>query len=346
MEEQLPEADRTRLASTHEELEQIKASAPPMYPVAHALKEGKTRDLKVLVRGNPESTGEDAPRHFLSVLGGDSLQTGSGRLELARAITSPENPLTARVFVNRVWQHHFGQGLVGTASNFGLLGERPSHPELLDHLTRRFVESGWSVKTLQRLILLSATYRQSSRYDSQAIQVDPENRLLWRMSRKRLEIEPWRDAMLAVSGRLDVSVGGPPGSLDDAKFVRRTIYGKVSRHDLSPVLRLFDFPEANITSAERTRTSVPLQGLYVLNDEFVIDSARSLATRLQAESDEEEPRIRRAYALLFAREPRPEELRLGLDYLSAPDPEKPGDLTRWERYAQALLGSNEFLYVD
>ncbi|HEU5117865.1 MAG TPA: DUF1553 domain-containing protein, partial [Isosphaeraceae bacterium] len=240
----------------------------------------------------------------------------------------------------------FGQGLVGTASNFGLLGERPSHPELLDYLTRRFVESGWSVKTLQRLILLSATYRQSSRYDSQAIQIDPENRLLWRMSRKRLEIEPWRDAMLAVSGRLDASVGGPPGSLDDAKFVRRTIYGKVSRHDLSPVLRLFDFPEANITSAERTRTSVPLQGLYVLNDEFVIDSARSLASRLQTESGDEEARIRRVYALLFAREPHPEELHLGLDFLSAPDPEKPGDLTRWERYAQALLGSNEFLYVD
>jgi hypothetical protein len=314
--------------------------------VAHALKEGKPRDLKVLVRGNPENTAADAPRQFLSVLGGTPLQTGSGRLDLARAIASPDNPLTARVFVNRVWQHLFGQGLVGTPSNFGLLGDRPTHPELLDYLSRRFVESGWSVKTLQRLLLLSATYRQSSRYDSLASEVDPENRLLWRMSRKRLEIEPWRDAMLAVSGRLDATVGGPPGSLDDASFVRRTIYGGVSRHDLSPVLRLFDFPEANITSAERTRTSVPLQGLYVLNDEFVIACARSLASRVQASSDSDDDRIRHAYALLFARDPRPEELRLGLDYLSAPEPENPGDLSRWDRYAQALLGSNEFLYVD
>src|SRR5262249_32536327 len=160
-------------------------------------------------RGNPATPGTKAPRRFLGVLGGDrgAFRQGSGRLELARAIASPDNPLTARVIVNRVWQHHFGRGLVGTASNFGALGERPSHPELPDRLARRLIATGWSIKALHREILLSSTYRQSSRFDSQGSAKDPGNVLLWRMNRRRLDVEAWRDAMLSVAGRLDDSLG-------------------------------------------------------------------------------------------------------------------------------------------
>ena len=311
----------------------------------------KPVDSPILVRGNPTNPGAEEPRHFLSILANDPapFAGGSGRLELARAIASPDNPLTARVMVNRIWQHHFGRGLVGTPSNFGQLGERPSHPELLDHLASLFMVGGWSMKALHREILLSATYQQSSRTETNAFEIDPENRLLGRMNRRRLEVEAWRDALLAVSGRLDPMIGGPSASLEDRANLRRTFYAAVSRHNLSPMLRLFDFPDPNITGAERTRTTVPLQALVVLNDEFLVDSARAMAARVQALSDDDEGRIRSAYSLLFGRVPTDTERQLALDYLSSPEPEGPAPddgLNRWERYAQALLGTNEFVFID
>jgi len=176
-------------------------------PVVHAVAEGaKPADIRVHIRGNPANLGEEAPRRFLAIIAGDdppAFSQGSGRLELAKAIASPDNPLTARVFVNRVWMHHFGRGIVGTPSNFGTLGEAPTHPELLDDLASRFVADGWSVKRLHREIMLSSTYQLGGRYDERNAQVDPDNRLLWRMNRRRLEVEPWRDAMLVVAGTLD-----------------------------------------------------------------------------------------------------------------------------------------------
>ena len=211
--------------------------------------------MTVLIRGNPETPGPEAPRRFLSILGGDAASpAGSGRLELARAIASPDNPLTARVMVNRVWQHHFGRGLVGTPSNFGKLGERPTHPELLDYLAAplRRRAAGRSRPCTARSCSRPPTSRAagSTSMPSRSI---PRTRLLWRMNRRRLEVEAWRDAMLAVSGRLDPTVGGPSRSLDDPENRRRTFYAAVSRHDLDPLLRLFDFPDPNITSGERTR---------------------------------------------------------------------------------------------
>ena len=350
VEKLLPDESRARLSAMRSEMERMKKSAPPSYPVVHTLKDGKSpKAMTVLIRGNPETPGPEAPRRFLSILGGTPFATGSGRLELARAIASPDNPLTARVMVNRLWQLHFGRGLVGTPSNFGKLGERPTHPELLDHLAHRFVAEGWSLKAMHRAIMLSATYGQDSRLDEHAFEVDPENTLLWRMNRRRLEVEAWRDAMLAVSGRLDPAVGGPSRSVDDPENRRRTFYAAVSRHDLSPLLRLFDFPDPNITSGERTRTTVPLQGLVVLNDEFVIQNARALAARLESAPDADDAaRIRLAYRLLFGRDAGEAQVRLGLAFLQAPDAgdAKPGDLTRLERYAQALLASNEFAFVD
>jgi cytochrome c553 len=347
LEEQLDADAKGRLAALRAEVDRLKAGAPPKFAVAHALKEASPVTLRVLGRGNPESPGAEAPRRFLSILGGAPLDAGSGRLALARAVASPENPLTARVLVNRLWQHHFGRGLVATPSNFGRLGEPPSHPELLDHLAGRFVASGWSIKAMHRLILLSSTYAQSSTATPGALAADPENRLLSRMTRKRLEVEPWRDAVLAVSGRLDPAVGGPSVPLEAATNRRRTLYAAVSRHDLDPLLRLFDFPDPNITSAERTRTTIPLQGLVVLNDAFVLDASRALAERLAAEAADDAARIDRAYALLFSRPPTERERSVGLAYLAragaAPADGAPG---RWALYAQALLGTNEFLFLD
>jgi hypothetical protein len=311
----------------------------------------------VHIRGNPETLGAEAPRRFLQVLATDSaapFTVGSGRRELAAAIASPDNPLTARVLVNRLWQQHFGRGIVGTASNFGILGERPTHPELLDYLAARFVASGWSIKAIHREIVLSATYRQSTAAAAQTLAADPENRLLGRASRRRLEVEAWRDAMLAASGELDTALGGPPQELAETNNRRRTLYGEISRHELNHLLRLFDFPDPNITSDQRTQTTVPLQQLFVLNSEFMVANARALAERVSAASADDEHRVRLAYELVYSRPPTDAELDVARNYLLAEedaDEDQAGaapaaQLSRWERYAQALLASNEFLYVD
>ncbi len=362
---------KAKVEAMRAELDRLKKSAPEKYPVIHALADAsQPKEMPVLARGNPSTPGAKVPRRFLTVLGGDrgAFRKGSGRLELARAIASPDNPLTARVMVNRVWQHHFGRGLVVTASNFGTLGERPSHPELLDWLARRFVESGWSIKALHREIVLSSTYRQSSRDDARGYSRDPGNVLLWRMNRKRLDVESWRDAMLAVAGRLDETMGGPSVGIDEPGNRRRTAYAAVSRHDLAWMLRLFDFPDPNITSGGRVETTVPLQQLFVLNSELMTTAARSVADRLWREEPaaDDGARIRRAYRLLYSREVTPSELEIGWAYLGAADrPEsrksapasasaaaaaaaglaRP-DLSRWERYTHALLAANEFLFVD
>lgn len=344
------------LASLNGELNRRKQAAERIaVPMAHALSDGTAIDLPVYLAGDPRKKGPVAERAVPAVLAlGERrlLQSsGSGRLELARALVSPDNPLTARVWVNRVWSGHFGAGLVRTRSNFGELGERPTHPELLDWLAVRFIESGWSTKWLHREIMLSATYRQaSSRSESnealtKAESVDPENRLLWRMNRRRLEVEPWRDSLLSVTGDLDTTPGGPPLNLADAGNRRRTVYGSVSRHRLDDLLRLFDFPDPNITSGQRTVTTVPLQQLFVLNSDFMLARAKSLAARLRRDASDDGARISRGYELLFNRQPSAEEETVGRDYLTAASTDSSG-LSPWEQYCLALLGSNEFVFVD
>ena len=206
IERMLPDEVRAKVKALRADLDRLKKVAPAKYPVIHALADAsRPTDMPVLIRGNADTPGPKVGRRFLSVLGGDQtgFKHGSGRLELAHAIASPDNPLTARVMVNRVWQHHFGRGLVASCSNFGTLGDRPSHPELLDWLARRFVDSGWSIKTLHRTIMLSAAYRQSGGFNAKGFTHDPDNMLLWRMNRRRLDVEAWRDAILAVADRLD-----------------------------------------------------------------------------------------------------------------------------------------------
>lgn len=342
-ERRLPDASRAALRARKAELEKLKKEAPPKYAVTHSLTDGSSpSDMKVHLRGNPATLGEVAPREFLEVLSAPNtprFKQGSGRLELARAIASKDNPLTARVIVNRVWEHHFGRGLVGTPSNFGKLGERPSHPELLDYLATRFVVQGWSLKALHRDIMLSSTYQLGNDVDSRNHEVDPDNTLLWRANRRRLEVEAWRDAMLAVSGQLDDRLGGPSVRLVSPENRRRTLYAVISRHDLDGLLRLFDFPDPNITSDKRTVTTVPLQQLFVLNSPFMERQAKALAARLTSDpSESNEARIRRAFPILFGRPATDRDVALGLEFLTGP--------SRWEQYAQVLLGSNEFAFVD
>jgi mono/diheme cytochrome c family protein/cytochrome c553 len=343
---------KAKLTAMRAELDRLKKNAPPKYPVIHTLGDSpRPADVPVLIRGNLETRGAKVPRRFLTILGGDQspFQQGSGRLELARAIASPDNPLTARVMVNRIWQHHFGRGLVASSSNFGALGEPPSHPELLDWLAHRFVASGWSLKALHREILLSSVYQQSSRPSAEGIKKDPGNVLLWRMNGRRLDVEAWRDAMLAVAGRLDATVGGPSVSLEAADNRRRTVYAAISRHDLAWMLRLFDFPDPNITSGGRVETTVPLQELFVLNSEFMATSARDVAARLMVDSRtgrDDDARIRQAYRLLYGRDPTDRERKLGLQYLKTPGPADTTRTSRWEKYTHALLATNEFMFVD
>ena len=353
LEKSLDDAGKAKYQALKAGLDSARKAAPEMYPVSHGLAEGTVADMPVFLRGNPANKGENAPRRFLKILAGDeppAFKQGSGRLELASAVADPQNPLTARVMVNRVWQHHFGRGIVGTPDNFGTLGDPPTHPELLDHLTRQFIESGWSVKQLHREIMLSATYQLSTNRDDHNLGIDADNRYLWRMSRRRLDVEAWRDALLAVSGRLDRSLGGPSTNLADAGNVRRTVYAKISRHELDGMLRLFDFPDANITNSKRSETTVPQQQLFVLNSQFMVEQAKALAARLQAEGSKSLlDKIQDAFLLAYGRPPTADELKIGQAYLQGQDPEdaQPGTtLSRWERYAQVLLGSNEFMYLD
>ncbi|HEY1784256.1 MAG TPA: PSD1 and planctomycete cytochrome C domain-containing protein, partial [Pirellulales bacterium] len=235
---------------------------------------------RVFIRGNPGNPGEEAPRQFLPCLAGDKLQPftqGSGRLELAQAIASRDNPLTARVAVNRVWLHFFGAGLVRTPSDFGLRSDPPTHPELLDFLARRFMDEGWSLKKLHRLIVLSSTYGQSSHETDEMRRRDPANLLLARMNRRRLDLEAMRDSLLAVAGTLDRAVGGPAVDMFSQPFTqRRTIYGQVERQNLPGLFRTFDFANPDTHSAQRFTTIVPQQALFLLNSPFVVEQARSL----------------------------------------------------------------------
>jgi hypothetical protein len=270
---------------------------------------------RIFRRGSPSQPGPEVPRQFLGVLAGagrQPFQQGSGRLELAQAITDPANPLTARVLVNRVWQHHFGVGLVGTASDFGLRAAAPSHPELLDWLARRFIADGWSVKALHRLILRSSTYQTAHQAPPAA---DPDNRWLSTYPGRRLEFEQVRDAMLAVSGELDLAMGGRAVDLLEGKNRRRSVYGLVDRQFLPGVLRTFDFANPDLHVAVRHETTVPQQGLYFLNGPFAAQRARSLARRTTSLVGE--ARIHRLYSELLQRAPTPAELAAGLRYVAA-----------------------------
>jgi hypothetical protein len=306
----------------------------------HLVREAKEmKDLPVFDRGDVSSPGPKVERGFLTVLGGGERTTfsraNSGRLDLANEIVSPQNPLTARVWVNRVWGELFGQPIVSTTSNFGKLGGKPTHPELLDDLSWRFMHEGdWSLKWLVEELVLSATYRQSSELVAEKAEKDPANESLWRMNRRRLPVEMWRDSLFAAGGDLDRTIGGPSFQASDPDSNRRAVYASISRLQLDPMLALFDFPDPNLHSPSRSETTTPIQKLFLMNHPLIVGRARALASRMKGSPAES---IETGYRLLFGRSPDPGEKQLGLVYL------KENSL---EDYAQALLSLNEFAWLD
>jgi len=300
------------------------------------LKAGQHRNLHVLPGGNVAKPGELVPRGFLSVLakGEPAFQRGSGRLELADKIFTDAAPLAARVIVNRVWGWHFGRALVDTQSDFGTQGDRPSHPQLLDDLAARFIANGWSLKWLHREIMLSATYRQASNPRADAVKIDPGNRLLWRMTPRRLDIEAYRDCILQATGSLDVKAGGPSVDLEQAGNHRRTVYGRVSRGRTSGLLLLYGFPEATMHSPNRQTTTTPTQQLFVMNSPFMRDQAVALVTSVAKQTDVS-AKVRSMYQKVLARDPSERELALAGSYLAN------ASITD---YAHALLSTNEVIF--
>lgn len=309
------------------------AAAPPRAMVMNDAPQPKPSH--VLIRGNPGRPGKEVPRRFLQVLSpaeAPAYQKGSGRLELAQAIASPANPLTARVIVNRVWMHHFGRGLVATPSDFGSRGAEPTHPELLDYLAATFMEEGWSLKKLHRRILLSNVWQQASDDRPEGIKADPENRLIWKMNRQRLEFEPMRDALLAVSGRLDRSLGGRPVDLFATPFTtRRAIYGFIDRQDLPGTFRVFDFASPDVSTPMRPQTTVPQQSLFGMNSPLVVEQTRALAARPEvAQAGDTTARIQALYRLIFARAADADEVTVGREFIESPQVSEAPDAVAWQ----------------
>ena len=348
---ELTDDEKNQLSTDEVELENLKKSAPAPYPFAHTISDTGMEDMPLAIRGNLRKPGPTAPRRFLRIVAGESpphFTRGSGRLDLAEAIVSRENPLTQRVFVNRIWWHHFGQGLVRTPSNFGKLGEPPTHPELLDWLTAEFLDKGWSLKRLHRLILSSSTYRMSSEMNPAAFAIDGDNIRLWRMTPRRLDVEAWRDAFLCVTDELDRTLGGP--SVNQLlNSPRRTMYGSVSRNGdhfaSESFLRLFDFPSPRASDEGRKTSVVPQQSLFLINSPFMAARSRALVARLHRDASDDMTRLQRAYQLLYGRAPSDAERQLGQEYLGQPLSPSPDQLSRWEQYAQVLLSANEFMYI-
>lgn len=366
-------------------LELTSPGSPPRAMVL--LDKAKPADSPVFIRGEADNHGDMAPRRFLEILSGPSrpvYRSGSGRLELAYDIIRPSNPLTARVMVNRIWLHHFGEGFVTTPDDFGNQSAPPSHPELLDYLASRFMEDGWSIKKMHRLIMLSSVYQQSSHNNPRYAQIDPNNRLLWRANIRRLEFEAIRDSLLAIGGQLDLTMGGPPVNLGRTPYsTRRTIYGYVDRRNLPEVFNQFDFADPDITTGKRYETIVPQQALFMMNSPLVVEQARNLVNRQDFKNTVgAKERIKLLYDIIYQREPTDVEIQLGLHFLTeAPPPETPSTPARydkpqrekgkkgkgkngqamslatippgglmpvgtWAKYAHALLQANEAMFIN
>lgn len=307
----------------------------------------------VFLRGNAGMPGPAVPRQYLAIVDGPQRKPftqGSGRLELAQRIASPTNPLTARVLVNRIWLQHFGAGFVNTPSDFGLRSDPPSNVELLDYLASRFMSDGWSLKKLHRLIVLSSTYQQASDDRPECHAADPNNRLVWRMNRRRLDWEMTRDGLLATAGVLDQKqFGKPVDMMTDLDSTRRTIYGRIDRGFLPGTFRVFDFASPDIHSPARHSTMVPQQALYFMNNEFVMKQAKRLLARPELRAGNDNERLLRLYRLVYGRAPNADEITLAMGFLRPAGGEASGEKevnSRWENLAHALLQTNEFVFVD
>ena len=307
-------------------LELTHPGAPPRAMIVEDVL--KPKDSPVFIRGEAESKGPIVPRRFLEVLSGQirpAFTNGSGRLELAHAIVNKNNSITPRVMVNRIWQHHFGDGFVPTPDDLGTMSEAPSHPELVDYLASRFVEEGWSIKKMHRLIMLSSVYQESSEDNPRYAQVDPNNRLLWRANIRRLEFEALRDSFLAIGGALDTTMYGKPVDLTKEPYsTRRTVYGFIDRSDVADVMVNFDFANPDMPSGRRHETTVPQQALFLMNSPLVVEQAKKLVTLADFDKCEsDEAKVDFLYERIYQRPPKPEEVRLGIEFVTEkPETEK------------------------
>jgi hypothetical protein len=341
---------REGTAPIRNRIEALNWTQPGAPPRAMALVDrAQPVNSHILIRGSPGNPGVEVQRHFLEILSGPDLSSftnGSGRIDLARAIASRENPLTARVYVNRVWLHHFGEGFVSTPSDFGVRTERPVYCDLLDYLSASFMQNGWSTKYLHRLILLSATYQQSCEASPETLQADPENRYFSRNNRQRLDFEAMRDTLLSIAGHIDLHLGGLPVDLETEPFsTRRTIYGLIERQNLPDVFRTFDFANPDTSSQRRFHTTVPQQALFLMNSPFVIQQAKCLAQRSEINCATTAPqRIQALYRLVLDRPATGAEIQLGQRFLAGHAANT--SLSPLERYAQVLLLLNEVSFVD
>jgi cytochrome c553 len=326
-----------------------------------AVEDEKGQDLKIHLRGNHLTLGTVAPRRFLKVIAGDtpvSLDAkSSGRLELANWIASPSHPLTARVMANRIWAGHFGSGLVRSADNFGRLGERPSHPELLDYLADEFVKSGWSMKHLHRLIVNSAAYKMSSAGEAAYVPKDPDNRLLSHFNRRRLEAEELRDSLFATAGTLDRTAGGTLLTVPNRQYVtstgnrnydgyqstRRAVYLPVVRSAVYDVFQTFDFPDPSVPNGTRAATTIPTQALMFMNGAVTDRAAESFAKAVLAKPGDDATRIRAAYRTAFGRDATTTEVETVLAYLKKSGTNQ---LQAWRGFCRVLFASNEFMFLE
>ncbi|HUS36032.1 MAG TPA: DUF1553 domain-containing protein, partial [Verrucomicrobiae bacterium] len=344
-------------------------NTPLPFEQAYAVADApKIEDVTIQIKGDPEKKGPMVPRHFPTVMGGAEVPRdtkSSGRRELADWIVSRENPLAARVMANRIWHYHFGRGLVPTPNDFGKQGKLPTHPELLDYLATRFVDSGWSIKSMHRLIMLARTYQLSSARSDDALARDASNELLTAFPRRRLDAESIRDTMLALAAATDERAAGPHPfpPQTEWKFTQhnpfkatyetrhRSIYLMTQRIQRDPYLAIFDGADPAASTAFRTTSTTPLQALYLLNDKFVHEQARGFAKRL-LEITGDEPRITRAYEMAFARPPTPDEVEKSAGFIKAvrekleAKKSKDTELETWRSFTRALFRLNEFVYID
>lgn len=359
------EEARAKVQTLKAELKTIKDAAPPEPPFACSVAEDKHVDQRVFLRGNPEAKGDPVTKRFPTVLAGEeqpAIEQGSGRRELAEWLSSPRNPLPSRVMVNRIWQGHFSEGLVRTTNNFGITGERPTHPELLDWLSTQFIEQGWSVKKMHKLIMLSSTYQMDGEATPLDREKDPDDRLLTRFPMRRKTVEEIRDSLLALDGSLDLTMGGTlqKGEGTDNEFSdgrkslhpddtkRRTVYLPLRRSNLATLFTLYDFGDATTSTEIRSQTNVAPQALFMMNSKFVTERSKSLAQSLLKSETSDEQRIGRAWFTVLGREPEKDEVAASLQYI-ARFPAKPADdsgrLLAWSSLCRALIASNDFIYV-
>ena len=321
----------------------LEMNSPGAVPRANYLMDvARPHDYPVLIRGEAANKGEIVPRRFLEILSPDpkkrpEYRSGSGRYELAEAIASPANPMTARVLVNRLWQQHFGEGFVATPDDLGNMSAPPTHPELLDYLAARFMAEGWSIKRIQRLIVLSSVYQESSTDNPRYADTDPDDKLRWRYGLRRLDFEQLHDSLLAIAGTLDPIMGGRPVRIESADFAaRRAVYAYIDRANPAEILTQFDFPNPSVPSGRRYLTIVPQQSLFLMNGTLVIETARKLTERPEFQAlASDEQRVASLYLAIFQRPPTPQETALSLRYVRSTPRNSPAEAAMAQRGSRA-----------